>query len=338
MNILLSLHKSIPTMSEIKVIQKPVDEEIKQFQSYFKNTMKSDVPLLSLISNYIIRRKGKQLRPLLVFLSAKMISEKTNESTFTAAAMIELLHTASLIHDDVVDESYERRGFFSVNALWKSKVAVLFGDFLLSKGMLLSIEKGEFQLLRILSDAVKQMSEGELFQIQKTRKLNITEEEYFDIISKKTASLFAACTACGATSANASEDKIDKLKQFGIYSGIAFQIKDDLFDYLPKGVIGKPVANDIKEKKLTLPLIHTLNTLPSAEKKKILKTIRQDNKNTKKVQKIIDMVMQNGGYKYATEKMNEYHNKALEMLKEFEDNSAKQSLIQLVDYLINRSK
>ncbi|MBN1185106.1 MAG: polyprenyl synthetase family protein [Bacteroidales bacterium] len=325
-------------MSEIKNIQKPVDDEIKKFQIYFKNSMKSDVPLLSLITNYIIKRKGKQLRPLFVFLSAKMISRETQEATYTAAAMIELLHTASLIHDDVVDESFERRGFFSINALWKSKLAVLFGDFLLAKGLLISIENNQYQLLQLLSDAVKQMSEGEIYQIQKTRKLNITEEEYFDIITRKTASLFAACTSCGATSAKGTPGQIEKMKQFGMFAGIAFQIKDDLFDYLPKGKIGKPVANDIKEKKLTLPLIHTLNSLPKSERKEIIRTIRHDNKNLKKVQKIIDMVMQNGGYNYATQKMIEYHNKALEILKDFEDNTAKQSLIQLVDYLINRSK
>lgn len=324
-------------MAEIKEISKPVAYELKAFDAYFKSSMKTNAPLLSQIVKYIIKRKGKRLRPLLVFLSAKMMGE-TTPSTYIAAALIELLHTASLIHDDVVDDSYERRGFFSINALWKSKLAVLMGDFLLAKGLLLSMEHKEYELLHIVSNAVKDMSEAEMLQIQKTRKLNITEEEYFEIISKKTATLFASCTECGGSSVNVGKEDLEKLHLFGKYAGIAFQIKDDLFDYQSKGIIGKPVANDIKEKKLTLPLIHTLSTVPAATRKSILSIIRNHNNNSKKVNEVIDTVLSNGGLAYAKEKMVEYKEKAASILNEFPDNNSQKSLLQLLNYIINREK
>lgn len=324
-------------MANLKEIAKPVAKEIKEFDTYFASSMKSNVPLLSHIAKFIIRRKGKQLRPLLVFLSAKMMGSITN-STFIAAALIELLHTASLIHDDVVDEAYERRGFFSLNALWKSKLSVLMGDFLLAKGLLLSLENNEFELLEIVTKAVKDMSEAEIYQIQKTRKLNITEDEYFEIIKKKTAALFAACTECGGSSVSANKDDIQKLHLFGQYAGMAFQIKDDLFDYQTKGNIGKPVANDIKEKKLTLPLIHALNTVSSSSRKRILQVIRRHNKNTVKVNEVIQLVINNGGIQYAIDKMLEYKNKAEELLNKFPDNEAKKSMKQLLSYIVERQK
>jgi octaprenyl-diphosphate synthase len=235
-------------MSKLDEIKKPVEVDLDKFEPYFKNSMSSKVPLLDVITNYIYRRKGKQLRPLLVFLSAG-INGGVKESTYVAAGMIELLHTATLIHDDVVDEAYERRGFFSINALWRSKISVLVGDYLLSKGLLLAIEKNEIELLRIMSKAVKDMSEGELLQIERSRKMDINESTYFEIIEKKTASLLASCSANGACSAGASTEMIERMRDFGLFLGIAFQIKDDLFDYQPKGVIGKPTGNDIKEKK-----------------------------------------------------------------------------------------
>ncbi len=245
-------------MSKLNEIKLPILDDIQKFEHYFKESVKSKVPLLDIITNYIVRRKGKQMRPMLVFLSAKMLGE-INESTHNAAALIELLHTATLIHDDVVDESYIRRGFFSVKALWRSKVAVLVGDFLLSKGLLLATKNKELKLLEIVSEAVKEMAEGELLQIEKTRRLNITEDIYFDIISKKTATLIASCTASGAESVGADEETIKKMKEFGYYAGIAFQIKDDLFDYKRSNLTGKPTGNDIQEKKMTLPLIHAMS-------------------------------------------------------------------------------
>jgi octaprenyl-diphosphate synthase len=256
-------------MSAIKEIRAPIETEMKRFSVYFNTIMKSKMPLLSIITNYILRRKGKQLRPMFVFLTAKL-SGKINESSFTAAALIELLHTATLVHDDVVDESLERRGIFSINALWKSKVAVLLGDYMLAKGLLLSVKNKEYEILEIVSSAVKDMSEGELLQIQKSRKLNITEDEYFEIIRKKTAALIAACCASGTKSVTAEPEAISKMKEFGEYIGIAFQIRDDMFDYEKNGLLGKPTGNDIKEKKLTLPLIHALKNTNPAQRRKIL--------------------------------------------------------------------
>ena len=324
-------------MSTMDLIKAPIVVEMKKFNSFFNSSMKSNVPLLNIIMNYILRKKGKQMRPMLVFLTAKLNGE-IRESSYTAASLIELLHTATLIHDDVVDESYERRGFFSINALWKSKIAVLVGDYLLSKGLLLAIEKKEFELLEIVSEAVKEMSEGELLQIQKSRKLNLSEEDYFNIIRKKTAALIASCSACGSKSVKANNDVIEKMKKFGENVGIAFQIRDDLFDYQKKGILGKPTGNDIKEKKLTLPLIHSLKCTTYSERRRILNIVRHHNKNSKKVNEVIQFVKENGGIEYSTKKMQEFKDTALEILSQFPDNDAKFSLIEFVNYTITREK
>jgi octaprenyl-diphosphate synthase len=324
-------------MSVIDEIKKPVDLEVEKFEPFFKSSMKSSVPLLDIITNYILRRKGKQLRPMIVFLSAGL-NGKIGEPTYVAAGMIELLHTASLIHDDVVDEAYERRGFFSINALWRSKVAVLVGDFLLSKGLLLSIEKNEIELLRIMSEAVKDMSEGELLQIERSRKMNIDEPTYFEIITKKTATLMASCAANGACSAGASAENIAKMKKFGTYMGIAFQLRDDLFDYQPKGIIGKPTGNDIKEKKLTLPLIFSLEKVDKRQKSRILRLVRESRKNSNAVEEVISFVKGNGGIEYTTQKMLEYRDMAKEILFSFPDSDYRTSLLMLCDYIVDRSK
>jgi len=319
------------------LIKAPIAVEMKKFNSFFNSSMKSKVPLLNIITNYILRKKGKQMRPIFVFLTAKLNGE-IRESSYTAASLIELLHTATLIHDDVVDESYERRGFFSINALWKSKIAVLVGDYLLSKGLLLAIEKKEFELLQIVSEAVKEMSEGELLQIQKSRKLNLSEEDYFNIIHKKTATLIASCSACGSKSVKASNEVVEKMKKFGENVGIAFQIRDDLFDYQKKGILGKPTGNDIKEKKLTLPLIHSLKSTTYSERRRILNIVRHHNKNSKKVNEVIQFVKENGGIEYSKKKMQEFKDTALEILSQFPENDAKSSLIEFVNYTITREK
>lgn len=324
-------------MSKLDAIKKPVEVDLDKFEPYFKNSMSSKVPLLDVITNYIYRRKGKQLRPLLVFLSAG-INGAVTESTYVAAGMIELLHTATLIHDDVVDEAYERRGFFSINALWRSKIAVLVGDYILSKGLLLAIEKNEIELLRIMSKAVKDMSEGELLQIERSRKMDINETTYFEIIEKKTASLLASCSANGACSAGASPEMIERMRNFGLYLGIAFQIKDDLFDYQPKGIIGKPTGNDIKEKKLTLPLIHSLSKVSKGEQSDILKLVRSSKKNPKAVEKVVAFVKQNGGLDYTAIKMQEYKDKALEQLALYPESEYRKSLEMLTEYIVERSK
>jgi len=299
--------------------------------------MKSTVPLLNIITSYLIRRKGKQMRPMFVFLSAKLHGD-IGDSSYTAASLIELLHTATLIHDDVVDESYERRGFFSINALWKSKIAVLIGDYLLARGLLLAVENKEFELLEIVSFAVTEMSEGELLQIQKSRKLNITEDEYFQIIRKKTAALIAACAASGSKSVDANKEVVENMKHFGENVGIAFQIKDDLFDYQKSDILGKPTGNDIKDKKITLPLIHALENTSSLERKRILNLIKRHNKNSSKVREVVEFVNKNGGIEYSIQKMNEYRNKALRILDQFPDNEARRSLSELVNYTTNRKK
>jgi len=323
--------------SSIKEIKAPVKAEMDEFESYFRQSMKSKIRLLDIINNYIIKRKGKEIRPILVFLSAKLI-DKVTPSTYTAAALTQLLHTATLIHDDVVDEAYERRGFFSINALWKSKAAVLVGDYLLSKGLLVALENKEYEQLQVVSDAVREMSEGELLQLEKSRKLDITEEVYFDIIYKKTASLIASCTHLGAISAKANEEDQQKLKEFGENLGIAFQMKDDLFDYEKQGSIGKPTGNDIKEKKLTLPLIYVLRQISEKDKRWALKIIRKHNKNNEKVNELIQFVKENGGIEYTREKMLEYKQKALESISSFPDTEAKRALNQLVEYTISRTK
>jgi octaprenyl-diphosphate synthase len=324
-------------MSELNQIREPIKHELKEFEKHFKQSLKSSVPLLDIITNYILRKKGKQMRPAFVLLSARMFGE-IGPSSYTAASFIELLHTASLIHDDVVDESYERRGFFSINALWKSKVAVLVGDYLLAKGLLLSVEHKEYALLELVSDAVKEMSEGELLQIQKSRKLNISMDDYFEIIRKKTAALIAACTACGAKSAGASDEQVILMKEFGELTGIAFQIKDDLFDYERNGKIGKPTANDIKEKKMTLPLIYALEVCPGGERKKIISIIKHHNRNADKVDEVINFVKNYGGLKFAEQKMLEYKMKAMDKINSFPETESKKSLISLLEFTISRKE
>ena len=277
------------------------------------------------------------MRPMFVFLSAKLFGN-INESSYSAASLIELLHTATLVHDDVIDESNFRRGFFSINALWKNKISVLVGDFLLSRGLLLAVEKNEFSLLKIMSKAVKDMSEGELMQIEKTRKLNITEDEYFEIIKKKTAALISACCESGASSSKTSDENIKTMRNFGEKVGIAFQIKDDLFDYTQSTLIGKPTGLDIREKKMTLPLIYTLNNVSKNDKKFIINTIKNDSKNPKKVEQIIMLVKKNKGLEFAESKMNHYFNQSINLLGNFKNNEAKQSLTQLVEYVIKRKK
>jgi len=324
-------------LSEIKEIKKPIVDEMNLFENKFKKSLKTTVPLLDKIMHYIIKRKGKQMRPMFVFLCAKLFGE-TKESAYTAASLIELLHTATLVHDDVIDESNFRRGVFSINALWKNKISVLVGDFLLSRGLLLAVEKNEFELLKIVSHAVKDMSEGELLQIEKTRKLNITEEVYFEIIRKKTATLISACCAAGASSSQTSRKNISQMKIFGEKVGIAFQIKDDLFDYTQSPLIGKPTGLDIREKKMTLPLIHTLNQVNKKEKSFIINTIKNDSKNSKKVEQIINLVKENKGLEFAENKMNEYYSESIKLLEKFDDNEAKDSLKKLVEFVVKRKK
>ncbi len=324
-------------MASLSKIQGPVRNEMIEFEKYFRSFMKSKVPLLNIITNYIIRRKGKQMRPMFVFLSARLTGE-INQSTYRAAAFLELLHTATLIHDDVVDESHQRRGFFSINALWKNKIAVLVGDYLLSRGLFLSVENSEFDLLKIASEAVREMSEGELLQIEKARKLDVTEDVYFEIIEKKTATLIASCAASGAKSTGANDEVVDKMKKFGRYAGIAFQIRDDLFDYQKNSMVGKPIGNDIKEKKMTLPLIHALNKTTGSEKRQIIRLVRKNNNDAKKINQVITFVKDNGGLDYAILKMEEYRKKSIEALNEFPDSNAKEALIELVNFSTSRNK
>jgi octaprenyl-diphosphate synthase len=318
----------------MEFINKIIGVEMKTFERKFAEAVKSETPLLDTIMKYIIKRKGKQLRPMFVLLSAKLHGE-INESTYRAAALVELLHTATLVHDDVVDDSLERRSFFSINALWNKKIAVLVGDYLLSKGLLLATSNNDFRHLHILSDAVKQMSEGELLQLQKTRKLNLNEEIYFEIIRNKTASLLSSACAVGAFSTSKDEGVTAKMKLFGEKVGIAFQIKDDLFDY-GKDDIGKPTGNDIKEKKLTLPLIYTLNKVSASTKRKLIYTIKNENKDPQKVRFVIDAVIDAGGIKYASEKMNAYRDEALEILNSFPENPVRSSLEELVRFTTDR--
>ena len=324
-------------MSIISEIKYPIKEEMKLFEKKFKHSLQSKVPLLDRIMHYIIKRKGKQMRPMFVFLTSKMFGEM-NEKCYRAASLIELLHTATLVHDDVVDESNLRRGYFSVNALWKNKIAVLVGDFLLSKGLLLSVENEDFDLLKIVSSAVKDMSEGELLQIEKARRLDIKEEIYFEIIRKKTAVLISSCCACGASAMNTDKETIKKLSLFGEKVGIAFQIKDDLFDYTQSKLIGKPTGIDIREQKMTLPLIYTLNTVDKKIKNKIINTVKNHHKNDKKVSDLIHLVKETGGLKYAEKVMIEYQQEALVLLESFPENEARKSLKQLVNYVIEREK
>jgi len=322
------------TVDQIKA---PISSQMDEFEIKFKQSMKSNVPLLDKITGYIVKRKGKQIRPMFVFLSAQSVGQ-INDSSYRAASLIELLHTATLVHDDVVDDSNERRGFFSVNALWKNKIAVLIGDFLLSSGLLLSLDNDDFHLLKIVSNAVREMSEGELLQIEKARKLDISEEVYFEIITKKTATLIAACCAAGVASVTNDKGQIALFKDFGTYTGIAFQIKDDLFDFGDDTSIGKPTGIDIKEKKMTLPLIFALNNSTWLEKRRIINIVKNHNDDPKKVSEVIQFVVDKGGLKYAEDVMHQYKNKALDLLAKVPDSPSKQSLIQLVNYSIERKK
>ncbi len=297
--------------------------------------MKSKVPLLNTITGYLVKRKGKQMRPMFVFFSANMCGGIT-EKTFRAASLIELLHTATLIHDDVVDDSNERRGFFSLNALWKNKISVLIGDYLLSKGLLLALDNNDYELLQIVSNSVREMSEGELLQVEKARVFDIAEETYFEIITKKTASLIAACFAGGAASAKAPNETTEKMHQIGINIGIAFQIKDDLLDFCKKSKTGKPQGMDIKEQKMTLPIIYLLNNSNYKQKRKIINIVKNHNHNPEKVSELTDMINKSGGIKYTENKMNLFKNKALKILSSFPDSDARQSLEKLINFTIKR--
>jgi len=318
-------------------IKAPILDEMEIFEKKFRQSMQTKVVLLNRITAFIVSRKGKQMRPMFIFLTAKMLQNNVSERTYRGASVVELIHTATLVHDDVVDESDFRRGFFSINALWKNKIAVLVGDFLLSRGLLLSIDNGDFDLLRIISVAVKEMSEGELLQIEKARKLDITEEVYFEIIRQKTATLIAACTAMGAASVDSDEETVREMHRFGELTGMAFQIKDDLFDY-SDGSIGKPTGIDIKEQKMTLPLIYTLNTVDKKTKKWIINIVKKHHKNKKKVKELIEFVKTHGGIEYTIAKMKEYQQEALKILDKYPDNKAKESLKLMVNYVIERKK
>ena len=325
-------------MKIVEQIKQPIQNEMEFFEVKFKASMISKVSLLNRITHYIVKRKGKQMRPMFVFLVAKMVSNGDfKEKTYRGAATIELIHTATLVHDDVVDDSNRRRGFFSLNALWKNKIAVLVGDFLLSKGLLLSIDNDDFDILKHISVAVREMSEGELLQIEKARQLNITEEVYFDIIRKKTATLIAACTAIGASSVDADKEDVEKMRKFGEIIGTAFQIKDDLFDY-GEDKIGKPTGIDIKEQKMTLPLIYTLNNCTKKEKRWLINSVKKHNTNKERVKEVIDFVKENGGIEYTIQKMKEYQTEAFDILNTYPDSPYKKSLTLLVNYVIEREK
>ena len=319
-------------------IKEPIHEEMELFEQKFRNSMSSKVALLNRITYYIVNRKGKQMRPMFGFLVAKMLSDdsKVSERTYRGASVIELIHTATLVHDDVVDDSNKRRGFFSINALWKNKIAVLVGVYLLSKGLLLSIDNGDFDLLRIISVAVREMSEGELLQIEKARRLDIVEEVYYEIIRQKTATLIAACCAMGACSVQPEQPElIEKMRLFGEYIGMAFQIKDDLFDYT-EDAIGKPTGIDIKEQKMTLPLIYVLNTCTEKEKQWLINSVKKYNKDKKRVKEVISFVKTHNGLEYATAKMKEFQQKALNILNDFPASPYKEALTLMVNYVIDR--
>ena len=310
-------------MKEIEKIKFPIKKEMELFEAKFLKSMNSNVPLLNRITHYVVNRKGKQMRPMFVFLTAKMITNGViNEKVYRAASVIELIHTATLVHDDVVDSSYMRRGFFSLNALWKNKIAVLVGDFLLSKGMLLCIDNDDFDLLKLISKSVKDMSQGELLQIEKARRLDIDEETYFEIVRKKTASLISSCCALGASASGVSKDKIDQFSNFGEKIGIAFQLKDDLFDY--------------GEKKLTLPLIYTLNNSSKSKKRWLINCIKNHNNDKKVVKEVINYVKESGGIEYTVLKLKSFQKAAIDALNDYPDNQYKQSLIELVNYVIER--
>ncbi|RZJ71422.1 polyprenyl synthetase family protein [Flavobacterium sp.] len=318
-------------------IKQPIRPEMELFEKKFYESMSSQVALLNRITYYIVNRKGKQMRPMFVFLVAKMIGEQVNERTYRGASVIELIHTATLVHDDVVDDSNRRRGFFSINALWKNKIAVLVGDYLLSKGLLLSIDNGDFDLLQIISVAVREMSEGELLQIEKARRLDITEDVYYEIIRKKTATLIASCCALGARSVTDDLSEVENMRLFGELIGMAFQIKDDLFDYSEEA-IGKPTGIDIKEQKMTLPLIHVLNTCSEKEKSWIINSVKNHNKDKKRVKQVINFVKEKNGLAYAEAKMEEFRQQALILLKKYPESEFKSALELMVNYVIERKK
>ena len=318
----------------MNLAEKILGPELKQFEIHFKEAVKSRVSLLDRIMHYIIQRKGKQMRPKFVMLAAKLGGE-INDATYRAASLVELLHTATLVHDDVVDEAMERRGFFSINALWKNKVAVLVGDYLLSKGLLLSLNHGDFKVLQLLSTAVKEMSEGELLQMEKSRNLNLDENIYYEIIKGKTASLLASSCAAGASTTFKEDNLVEKMRLFGEKTGMAFQIKDDLFDYGTDD-IGKPTGNDIKEKKLTLPLIYTLNNCDAATRKKIIYIVKNNSNNKQKVKFVLDTVVAVGGIDYAHKKMIAYRDEALEILHQFEETETRKALEELVRFTTDR--
>lgn len=319
----------------IERIKSPIAEEMKVFETKFYGAMKTNVSLLDRIMQYIVRRKGKQMRPMFVFLTAKLLGE-TTERTYRGASMIELIHTATLVHDDVVDDSDMRRGFFSINAMWQNKIAVLVGDYLLSKSVLLATENKDFDLLTVVSNAIREMSEGELLQIEKARNLDITEDIYFEIIRQKTATLIAACCEIGARSVEVPEEMAAKMSRFGELAGIAFQIKDDLFDYTSTNLIGKPIGIDIKEQKMTLPLIYSINTANPTEKRWLIRSVKKHNHNKKRVNEVIEYVKSHGGLNYARQAMYDYRDRALRILEEFPDSEAKDSLTSLLNYVVER--
>ncbi|WP_332454625.1 polyprenyl synthetase family protein [Chryseobacterium aquaticum] len=319
----------------VEEIKQPINEEMKLFEQKFYESMQSKVALLDKVTRFIVTTKGKQMRPMFVFLCAKLIGN-VNEKTYRGASMIELIHTATLVHDDVVDESFKRRNFFSINALWKNKIAVLVGDFLLSKAVLLSTDHKDYDLLSVISRTIREMSEGELLQLEKARKLDITEDVYYEIIRQKTATLIAACCEIGALSNGANENLAKKMMEFGTYTGMAFQIKDDLFDYLSSNVIGKPVGIDIKEQKMTLPLIHTLKIAGESERKYFFNTIKRYNNDQKRVKELIAFVKSSGGLDYAIKVMKDFQQKAKNILDEFPDSEVRKSLHMMLDYVIER--
>lgn len=319
----------------VEEIKQPINDEMKLFEQKFYESMQSKVALLDKVTRFIVTTKGKQMRPMFVFLCAKLVGD-VNEKTYRGASMIELIHTATLVHDDVVDESFKRRNFFSINALWKNKIAVLVGDYLLSKSVLLSTDHKDYDLLSIISRTIREMSEGELLQLEKARKLDITEDVYYEIIRQKTATLIAACCEIGVLSNNVDETLAKKMQDFGTYTGMAFQIKDDLFDYLSSNVIGKPVGIDIKEQKMTLPLIHTLKTASEKEYKYYFNTIKKYNNDQKRVKELIAFVKSSGGLDYAIKVMKDFQQKAKDILNDFPDNEAKKSLHLMLDYVVER--
>jgi octaprenyl-diphosphate synthase len=324
-------------MASLEEIQRPIADDLREFETRFREAMRSRTALLDRIMHYIIKRKGKQMRPMFTLLSARQFGP-LNDSAHVAASLIELLHTATLVHDDVVDGSPMRRGFLSINALWKNKVAVLVGDYLLSRGLLLAIDRGEFELLRIVSNAVREMSEGELLQLEKARGLNFSEAVYFDIIRQKTASLIAACCASGAHAGGASREEVERMRRFGELTGVAFQIKDDLFDYDAASEAGKPSGIDIKERKLTLPLIHSLRKVSGADRRWMVRTVKHDNENAEAVSRVIQRVVETGGIDHARQRMYEYRDQALQVLSSFPRTEARDSLEGLVQLTVDRTR